>query len=250
MLNYVQAELYKLSRRKYLYITLAVLLAGIALIVWGWVFTNARGNDVTFFFGGGMLVTLFGTGFYATILSVDMVFSEQYKFNTLKNEVSFGLSRERIYFGKLLVQILVSLLICAVVVVGYEGLCWLGLLHDGMDMEALGMVGYCLLGALPLWLGAQAFANAVFFNVKGEILASSIVVLTFSMAHNLIRLLAFLFTDKLMPIYNYMPSVMVDSLYSRAGQWDYIATCWLVGAVWFVVSMLLGLRAFQRREIV
>lgn len=154
MVNYIRAEFYKVFRRRYTWITLVVLLALEALMVAGWMFTNSHGNHVDFYTGAGMLCVMLALGFYATLLTCDMVFADQYKNGTMKNEVSFGIPRTRIYLGKFLVSLAVSLLFMAVMAAFYLGLCYLALFHDPeADAVAMQMVGYCLLTALPLWVG-------------------------------------------------------------------------------------------------
>jgi len=162
MVNYIRAEFYKVFRRRYTWITLVVLLALEALMVAGWMFTNSHGNHVDFYTGAGMLCVMLALGFYATLLTCDMVFADQYKNGTMKNEVSFGIPRTRIYLGKLLVSLAVSLLFMAVMAAFYLGLCYLALFHDPeADAVAMQMVGYCLLTALPLWVGVLAPAPSV-----------------------------------------------------------------------------------------
>ena len=56
-----------------------------------------------------MVALILSVGLYATLLTGDIVFSDQYKNNTLKNEVSYGVPRVRIYLGKLIVAILVAI---------------------------------------------------------------------------------------------------------------------------------------------
>ena len=50
---------------------------------------------------------------------VDAVFSDEYKYGTLKNTISFGISRAEIYFGKLIVEIILMLVTIALVLVVY-----------------------------------------------------------------------------------------------------------------------------------
>lgn len=84
MVNYIRAEFYKVFRRRYTWITLVVLLALEALMVAGWMFTNSHGNHVDFYTGAGMLCVMLALGFYATLLTCDMVFADQYKNGTMK----------------------------------------------------------------------------------------------------------------------------------------------------------------------
>ena len=100
-----------------------------------------------------VLLYLLPFGYYATAVTGDIVFSEQYKHNTLKNEVAYGLPRLRIYFGKLLASTLLALAACAVLVLWYGLLCGVLLPGDGAMLNAWRTVGFGLLTALPVWLG-------------------------------------------------------------------------------------------------
>ena len=96
MRNYLAAECYKTFRRKYFYIILAVCLGLEAVLLWGYWTTWKWGNSNVDFYSTAIMVPfMLSIGLYATIVTGDIVFSEQYKNNTLKNEVSYGLSRGR-----------------------------------------------------------------------------------------------------------------------------------------------------------
>ena len=119
MRNYLAAECYKTFRRKYFYIILAVCLGLEAVLLWGYWTTWKWGNSNVDFYSTAIMVPfMLSIGLYATIVTGDIVFSEQYKNNTLKNEVSYGLSRGRIYLGKLLVSTGIAVL-AAVVMMGF-----------------------------------------------------------------------------------------------------------------------------------
>lgn len=93
MRNYLAAECYKTFRRKYFYIILAVCLGLEAVLLWGYWTTWKWGNSNVDFYSTAIMVPfMLSIGLYATIVTGDIVFSEQYKNNTLKNEVSYGLS--------------------------------------------------------------------------------------------------------------------------------------------------------------
>lgn len=255
MLNYLRAELYKVVRRKYTWIALAAVLALEALLVSGWVFTNARGNYVDFYTGAGMLTMLLPMGFYATILTGDMVFAEQYKYSTLKNEVSFGIPRPRIYLGKLLAQTVLALAACVVIVVFFLALCWLTLYHDPeADLLMMKVVGYCLLTALPLWLGAQALNCMLYFLFKSEIAASCTGAAVFAVVPAVIEVAALLLGgpvgEVLMAAHRHMPSVLLEQAPRVAGDWALCATAWMVGLAWVAVFTLVGIKVFSKKEIV
>ena len=100
MLNYIRAEIYKLLHRPYTYITLGVMLVLEGLLVAGHAFHNAH-SLATPFGGAIVLITDMGIiGFCMCMITGDVVFAGQYKNATLKNEVSFGLSRTQIYIDR------------------------------------------------------------------------------------------------------------------------------------------------------
>ena len=234
MVNYIRAEFYKVFRRRYTWITLVVLLALEALMVAGWMFTNSHGNHVDFYTGAGMLCVMLALGFYATLLTCDMVFADQYKNGTMKNEVSFGIPRTRIYLGKFLVSLAVSLLFMAVMAAFYLGL--------------------CLLTALPLWVGVLACTCAFRFLIKSDLWASVASVCVFAVIPPVMEVCMALFSANpagtvIRFLYQYMPTVMVDNAPSVVGGWSYCGQAWIVGAVWLAVFSVLGAVWFRRKEI-
>lgn len=124
----------------------------------------------------------------------DMVFSEQYKNNTLKNEVSYGLPRARIYLGKLAVAAVLGILMSLAVLVFYEGMCWLTLLpgEPGNAAKALEMVIYCTLAALPQWLGMLGVSIMAYFLVRSSTVAAILIVLILVVPQNALKLLGLL----------------------------------------------------------
>ena len=254
MLDYIRAELYKVTHRRYLYIFILVMLACEGLMVAGWAFTNANGNDFGFSAGLGMLATLLIVGLYCTILVGDLVFSDQYKFNTMKNEVSYGVPRTRIFLGKLIVECLVALALCVLFVAAYMAMCWLVLPHDpAADAAALKAVGFILLTALPLWLGAQALVNMAFFLVKSSTVGSFLVVGIFVGVGQIFQLMSMLMKGAVgqafYGLYRVMLTTPLDLVRSYVGDWTFFGQAAAIGACWFALTTAAGLIAYRRKEI-
>lgn len=189
-------------------------------------------------------------GFYCTILTGDMIFSDQYKFNTLKNEVSFGLPRARIYVGKLIVECLLALALCAVVLAFYLGLCWITLPHNPeLDGAAMSAVAYCLQVALPLWLGAQAFLNVLYFLIRSSTICSFIAVGIFMGAGEILKLLGALVHPFFQTLYTCMLTTPLEQAVQGGGDQALFLHACVVGLCWFVFSTAVGLVLFQRKEI-
>lgn len=85
MRNYLAAECYKTFRRKYFYIILAVCLGLEAVLLWGYWTTWKWGNSNVDFYSTAIMVPfMLSIGLYATIVTGDIVFSEQYKNKYIK----------------------------------------------------------------------------------------------------------------------------------------------------------------------
>ena len=250
MRNYLAAECYKVFRRKYLYLTLIVVLALEGVLLWGCWLTSSWGNESMGFYSASTLVAaMLSVGVYAPLLTSDMVFSEQYKQNTLKNEVAYGLPRIRIYLGKLAVATLVSILAAVVMVLLYVAGCWVLLPHDETDAAALALIGYSLLGAFPLWLAAQGITMACYFMVRNTTLAAFVSVGLLGVVPGILQALGLLFHPVFEMVRQLMPTVMLEKLLTAAFGMDYVGLCWLVGIGLLVLSTVAGLAAFQKKEI-
>lgn len=258
MLNYIRAEIYKLLRRPYTYITLGVLLALEGLFASMFAFHNSHSSPTPFGEAIIQMVDMGTIGFAICLLTGDIVFAGQYKNSTLKNEVSFGLSRTRIYLGKLLTQTLLSIAYLAVMMTFFLGLCAIVLPTETVfgfhsTRDGLIIVGYFLSVGLPLWIGAQAAVCMCQFLVGGEMAASFLYVGIVFVLHSILELSGLLLRGGVGPlllkICPYFPIPMLNGAKSVVGDWLYLNKAWLVGAFWVVACTAVGLYGFHRKEI-
>ena len=267
MLNYLRAELYKLCHRKSFWITLGVMLALEALLVWGFTFVNAHGGYA--YFEDSVLdiiPRILALGGYFTVVAGDMVFAGQYRNATLKNEVSFGLPRWRIYMGKFIAQLIAAFLLCFAMIGFYVAACRLCLPsvgdyaymgHAYMDSnEVMLLLGKCLLAALPVWIGVQAMTCACLFLIKSGAASAITAVVLFGGLPWAMYIVGAMYSGypfgrMLLRVREWMPSVLLDDIGFHLVE-DYagwLAKMCLTGGVWLVGSTALGLWRFQRREI-
>ena len=250
MRNYLAAECYKTFRRKYFYIILAVCLGLEAVLLWGYWTTWKWGNSNVDFYSTAIMVPfMLSIGLYATIVTGDIVFSEQYKNNTLKNEVSYGLSRGRIYLGKLLVSTGIAVLAAVVMMGFYLGLCWVLFPHTELDGMAWQLIGYCLAGAFLLWLAAQAMVNTCYFLVRGTNIAAFTAAGLLAVLPAILQAFGILFHPAFEVLRQFMPGIMLENLKNMAFQWNYVGLCWAAGLAWLAAATAVGLLAFRRKEI-
>ena len=258
MLNYIRAEIYKLLRRPYTYTALGILLALEALYASMFAFHNAHSMPTSF---GGAVVTIMGMGtigFCICLITGDIVFATQYKNSTLKNEVSFGLSRTRIYVGKFLAQTLLSVAYLVVMMAFFIGLCAVVLPMEPSAgfysaSDALVIVSYFLAVGLPLWVGAQAVVCMCLFLVNGEMAGSFLYVGIVFVLEAIVDLAGLLIGGPvggaLLKAVAYFPVRMLDGAQYVVGDMGYLGKAWLVGAFWVAAFTIIGLYGFKRKEI-
>ncbi len=257
MLNYIRAEIYKMLRRPYTYIALGVLLALEALFVSMFAFHNSH-SLVTPFGAAIVSIVEMGTiGFCICLLTGDIVFAAQYKNSTLKNEVSFGLSRAQIYLGKFLAQALLSIVYLVVMMAFFLGLCAVCLPMEAGNFytasEGLTIVSWFLAAGLPLWIGGQAVMCMCLFLVNGEMASSFLYVGIVFVLETVIGLTG-LFAggsvgDALVTLAAYFPRNMLEGAKEVVGNMTYMGQAWLVGAFWVAASTAIGLYGFRKKEI-
>lgn len=257
MLNYIRAEIYKLLRRPYAYIALGIFLALEGLLIAGFAFHNSHSYSTPFGGAVTMIVDFGMIGFCVCLITGDIVFAGQYKNSTLKNEVSFGLSRARIYLGKLLAQTLLSVVYLVVMMAFFIGLCAAVLPHgiEGFpsDTDALAIVGYFLAAGLPLWIGGQAAACMCQFLISGDMAASFAYVGLALTLDGVLQILGLLIRgpvgDVLLKVCNYFPRPMLEGAKAVVGDWVYLGQAWIVGAFWVAACTAIGLYGFYKKEI-
>ena len=250
MLKYMNAEFYKVCHRKYPLGFLAVILGGIACMLLLLKYNVGPGADFSFL--AGALVFVLSTGLYLVVLTCDMVFSDQYKHNTLKNEVSYGIPRWRIYLGKLAAAVITAVVLCVIILAFYLGLCLLLFpLGEGVG-ETMTALGQALLMSFPLWLGGLGFFLMLLFLMKGSTAASIVyVLLTAVLGGGFLELFSALM-PKLAPVFQLIQKCLLTTPFDRLireGAAGLIPYAWMLGMSWFILSTLVGLLLFRKREI-
>lgn len=245
MVKYLNAELFKVRHRVYLFGFLAVVLGGISAM-----FMMLKANSGPGTTAESVLWVLplaLSVGLYLVVAISDMVFSDQYKYNTLKNEVSYGLPRFRIYFGKLIATAIMCVALCAVILAYYFSLSVALFPQEGTLLEMMKLLGQMLLQALPLWLGGLGLYQALLFLVRGSTAATVIYVLVVGALDSVLKLLGMLMPALAETIQKIL-TCLLQTNFAVAGSID-LPHAWLVGMVWLAVATLVGAVVFQKREI-
>ncbi len=256
MLDYLRAECYKMLRRSYLWIALLIVggLELVLVLLWAWL--NGDMVNMTASTAFTMVLYLLSMGYYATAITSDIVYSDQYKFNTLKNEVAYGIPRVRIYLGKLFASCLLSVGACIVLLGWYALLCALMLPGDGAVLEAVKVLGFALLCAFPVWLGSQALYILCYFTIRGSTAAVILGVCIIAILGQMLTFLSLIVSlpapalaDALLAVRGLLLTTPLENITEAIWDWSRVGWAWVVGAGWCVGATALGLWCFQRREI-
>lgn len=246
MLNYIKAELWKAFRHKgtYVLVLTLVILTGL--------FTAMMLPATTFYQMASAATTTMLLGLLVAPLLTQLV--DGGSLSTLKNEVSFGVDRRRIYLGKLMTGLLLGLGLSLLLLGGYLLTGWLVLPHSPEeDLTAMGVVGFTVLGAIPIWCGVYSLCHMMAMLIPSTAGWLSIYyVFTFFGQPILVSLIA-TFTNGgmssllqaiLMPFSLLMPNYLSGWI-----GWEYQVWCWAIGLGWLVGTTALGLFCLEKREI-
>ena len=246
MLRSIRAEWYKAVRRPYfpiLFLTCTLLTVGAVYCLY-LIKTQSPGiTPIGLPFALSLSPLGMVMGLWLVAIGGDLVFSEQYKHHTLKNEVSFGIPRARIYLSRWAAVFLVMLLLYAVLVAVYtlSALLLLGLDRDPSGLTSGG--GFLLLGGLSLIM-------AIYFLIASANMAAICYVALVLALPPLLDTLGKHISPFFQLLHHLTLSYQLDLLLNvQILDWALIGRCWLVGLGWTAAATALGLFCFSRREL-
>lgn len=249
MLNYIKAELWKVSRQVSFYMATGVLL--FCAHLFGLLFAGGSFHQLA----SGMCTTML-TGVAAAPVLVQLV--DKGFGGTLRNEVSFGLSREMIYLGKLFSIFLVGLALCAVLIGGVLLSGWVFLAHDSAQKElvALAVLVFCLTAALPVWCGMAGLCHMLATLFRSEVTWISLYFLALIFLEPIVATLVVGLTgsrlDWTQPGVLYgilMPwSLLISKHMSGRLTLGFLLRCWAVGLGWLAGTSAAGMLFLRRRD--
>ena len=139
----------------------------------------------------GLSIAFLGTGLVVAIPLAWAVCAGGGRQGTLKNEISFGVPRAQIYLGKLLTALLAGLALAAAALAFYLGMSWLLCSHGEAEAErvVLGMLGFVVLCALPLWIGMLALSTLAFLTLPSNTMAAVFLFLSITLLPSVFAIL-------------------------------------------------------------
>ena len=253
MINYIKSEFYRTLKNKNFKIMCGIFVGLIVTLV---ILLHCMNKVDSSFPYGNTKFALSNIYMQMPVLTVVIVFlaylidDNEFKNRTIKQSIAFGISRVRIFLGKFIVQAILCCIIYTILVTFFAALSFLALPHSNVgEFSALVRVS---VGGLTCLLASLAIAYYFVMNFKsqniGMTLAMAILFILPVMVNYLGRKVELVNEfAKYMPynILNY-DSILVS------GNGDFSAVYGeplLIGLVWLIAAIVLGLVHFNRKEI-
>lgn len=256
MNNFLKSEFFKLSHRAYPY-TLLIIGTVIAILINVSVWYALNVIRIPFEIEGSDLLMaglymMASIVWYCIIFTTDIGFSGEWRNNTMKNIVSFGTSRNTIFFGKCIVNILILFIGIVVISGAYlltNYICFKG---DG-SLTASIYRDYFLRFAImiPMIIGGQTMASSLCMFFSTDLLWCGIYAVIVALLPNGIMLFYAIFPDveALQVIYNNLPTVCLTAVAWQNLTVGLVTHAMEIAAVLLILPTILSLLVFQRKEI-
>lgn len=243
MLSYIKSELYRLSYKKSVYGLFAVSVLFPLLMVCLTVSVQSREyTNTEFVFRFSWLS--YNTLFLIIPVIAGMIFSDEYKDKTLKNAVAYGIPRNTVFFGKLVMEFLCM---AASGILAYTALAISAFsLLPNNGTSNFKILTSSVAGVLPLCLAALSVSHCLSVitkNMLSHIVSYVILMIAIpSLVMNLAGIL---------PVLNsaapFLPYIAISKYVWL--QANGLLLCWGLGAAYFLAAGLAGTGLFAKSEI-
>ncbi|MDO5291348.1 MAG: hypothetical protein Q4F05_01235 [bacterium] len=251
MLNVMKSEFYKVLHRKCMYVFFLVF--GLGGFLFNFVLKMLEADSKAEFRANaildGWIQIIVILGWFIVYMIAQIVHSNESKTLVLKNSIAYGTNRTNIYLGRFLTEVLS--LVIAVAIVSVLVLAGCVLVFDGITFTGV-KAYYTSIGSLMvMWIAAVSMAHALAMVLNSNTLATVIYILYFSLAPDLISLVKFALPNNGIVSFISKYEIRTITINSSTGSgfgpdaWK----CFVVAGVYFVVSFIVGIMVFRKREV-
>ena len=248
MINYLKSENYRVLRKKTIYVTtmacfFLIIAAAIVLYISGEKDADFPYVTSLFFYSnvvsGGVLILIVALLFNQSLTGKDL--------SLLKQSVSFGISRNTIFWSKLLLTLSYFLLIC---VIGLLLMVGLGENFFANDEQSTRSFIIASINMLPVILSGFFMIHVMKMLRFGDVYVIIIVLFVFTFSGTVFRVL-FRPISGLNELYKYTPSELLNenliNFMAQTVQLDF--RFWVAGIFIALVILPIGVRKFAKQNI-
>jgi ABC-type transport system involved in multi-copper enzyme maturation permease subunit len=258
MLSYIKSEFYRILHYKWTYLFVAI--CSVLLVSSNVLLAIQKHIEPTFAYGDtafsiGNFIGSIPMVFILCVAVATMVFGNENGNHTMKNSVSYGIPRGTIYFSKLFVEIVYSILAFVVITAFHVASAYL--LLENSNVNEMHELLKMFEASLPLFLFVLATTNCFAFIMEGTGAAigfDAIILIVLPLTSSLLGMKFKIFHDlaRVLP-YNIMnnftmegdPFGLILPWKGSAGYYN----CWIAGMIQLVIITVIGYVIFRKREI-
>lgn len=247
MINYLKSERYRLVRKKSLHIT--SIIACLLIIAFAFILDFFGRNETafpyatsSFFYSNVISSSIF---IFIIVLTVSSSLTGK-DLLLLKQSISFGISRNTIFWSKLLLTLSYFLLLCLIGM-----LLMVGLGETLFPKEDLAMESFLIasVNMLPIVLSGFFLVHVLKMIRVPDIYTIVILIVTYTLSDDVLKLL-FRNINPLSEVYKWTPSALLNE-----NMWAFFDlnvslewTYWLVGILISFVALSLGAWSFNKKD--
>lgn len=258
MINYVKSEVYRNLRSKGNYIFLFGCMAFVLFL--NIMLASFAHKDPNFayantYFSFTSLYMNMAIPLILCLPMVSIIFGQEYKSHTLKNVISYGISRKDIYLGKFIITLVVGLINLILITGAY--LISANLLLENSGAIYLYEMIRAIIACIPLFLVGATLAHCLYFVFESENTALVLwigIMIVVPKIMNLLGARIKVFRD----ISSIMPWNIVNNITEGSEAHKFIfywsskqglINCFMIGIVGAIIVYLIGLKIFENIEI-
>jgi len=245
MINYLKSEGYRVLRMKSVYmIPLFVLALLLFMLGLTWLTAlgdpNFRYNNTQFIYGfsqGSLVFLIFIIPFL-----VNTIFADEYKNGTFKNNLSYGVSRITLYFGKLIMVMLVSMVMSVMILLAFIPTVELLMENSGASYRhefIRAVISY-----IPLLLASLTLSHMLSFVTKktgNHFGIYFLIVFVLPQILFFLQQLSIVIPEGVHRLFPYY--IMANVIMERP------LSFWGIFFVYFSITSIIGVKLFSRRDI-
>lgn len=245
MPNYLKSELYRLVRKKAVSFFLALCILGPFFIT---VLTASTGGELyaNTEFAFKAALSMWSLLFFIVPILVSLLVSDEFTDGTFKNTVAYGISRNTLFYGKWIIELLLLIVSWMVTYISLTASVFLMLPNTGMSYFL--DFTYAILGVLPLVLAALTVSHCLCFLTEKSLshLVSYVVIiivlpeLYFRFAHGVPALKEVVET---LPLFPY--AAAHDLFWKNPNG---LLLCWIIGASYVLLAFLVSTKRVMVKE--
>jgi len=248
MMNYIKSENYRLLRKKNLYVTISIcffLITAAAFVLYLSQKADANFSYATSLFlysnviSSGILILIVAFLFNLALTGKDH--------RLIKQSISFGISRDTIFWSKLAITLSYFLMICSIGLALTIGLGELLLASEPQSVSHLLIASFNM---LPIILSGFFLIHTMKMLGLGDIYVIISLFLIYVLSGDLLRLIPDSMSG-ISELYKYVPSTLLTenlmNYINHNPQFD--DRMWLVGIVMSIIFLIIGATRFAKINI-